>query len=349
MRRNGAGLIRLADARTDRRVHQASTRFRQERHRLTPVQYAALVVIRSHRNRRHATVRGDLLDRSTIGDVLDRLRQGWVIRRATAHDRRIKRSRCRGGGDPRQVEPAIRRVQERLLAPLTAASRTPCGCSPQIADAPEPTTRCARVIDVQEFIDTHPLSRVQRRLVVLCFLVVAIDGFDTAIIGLPRAGHSRRVGTRGAATRAALRRRAVRLDGRRLRGWTGRRSVRPKDHAGRVDPLLRRGRLASSFSPDLPSLTWLRFLTGVGLGGAMPTAITLTSEYCPTTSAVVARHGDVLRLHDWLRAGRAGRGAGGRRRTAGGRCSSPACCPSCWPRCCGPAARVRALSGRTRS
>ena len=40
-----------------------------------------------------------------------------------------------------------------------------------------------RVVDVQEFIDAQPLSAVQKRLLLLCFLVVAIDGFDTAIIG----------------------------------------------------------------------------------------------------------------------------------------------------------------------
>ena len=38
-------------------------------------------------------------------------------------------------------------------------------------------------VDVQAFIDAHPLSALQRRLLVLCFLVVAIDGFDTALIG----------------------------------------------------------------------------------------------------------------------------------------------------------------------
>src|SRR5262245_54957952 len=40
-----------------------------------------------------------------------------------------------------------------------------------------------RVVDVQAFIDAHPLSALQRALLILCFLVVAIDGFDTAIIG----------------------------------------------------------------------------------------------------------------------------------------------------------------------
>ena len=39
--------------------------------------------------------------------------------------------------------------------------------------------------------------------------------------------------------------------------------------------------LASAFSTSLTILVTLRFLTGLGLGGAMPNSITLTSEYCP--------------------------------------------------------------------
>ena len=41
----------------------------------------------------------------------------------------------------------------------------------------------AEVLDVQAFIDAHRLSGVQKRLLALCFLVVSVDGFDTAIIG----------------------------------------------------------------------------------------------------------------------------------------------------------------------
>lgn len=41
----------------------------------------------------------------------------------------------------------------------------------------------ARSIDVQELINTHPVSRFQGMVMALCFLVVAIDGFDTAAIG----------------------------------------------------------------------------------------------------------------------------------------------------------------------
>src|SRR5208337_3379270 len=39
--------------------------------------------------------------------------------------------------------------------------------------------------------------------------------------------------------------------------------------------------LASSMSTSLVMLVALRFLTGLGLGGAMPNSVTLTSEYCP--------------------------------------------------------------------
>ena len=39
--------------------------------------------------------------------------------------------------------------------------------------------------------------------------------------------------------------------------------------------------LLSALSPNLAILIGLRFLTGFGLGGAMPSAVTLTSEFCP--------------------------------------------------------------------
>jgi len=38
-------------------------------------------------------------------------------------------------------------------------------------------------VDVTAFIDRHRVSRFQTLIVVLCFLIVAIDGFDTAAIG----------------------------------------------------------------------------------------------------------------------------------------------------------------------
>ena len=91
---------------------------------LTAVQYAALVAVESHPGL-DATRLSELIffDRSTIGDVLDRIEaKGWIVRRAAPNDRRVKLLELSplGRSTLRAVDPAIRRVQERLLAPLTA-------------------------------------------------------------------------------------------------------------------------------------------------------------------------------------------------------------------------------------
>jgi AAHS family 4-hydroxybenzoate transporter-like MFS transporter len=52
----------------------------------------------------------------------------------------------------------------------------------------------------------------------------------------------------------------------------------------------------SAMSGSLDELMIWRFVTAVGVGGPMPSAITLTSEYCPA-QPVLASRGDVLRVH----------------------------------------------------
>src|SRR5579863_1467170 len=47
----------------------------------------------------------------------------------------------------------------------------------------ETTLTSALALRVDQFIDARPLSSFQKRILVLCFLIVAIDGFDTASIG----------------------------------------------------------------------------------------------------------------------------------------------------------------------
>ena len=70
---------------------------------------------------------GDKVDLSmtaSIGDVLDRMEgKGWILRQSTPNDRRIKLLELSPLGHAvlQQVEPGIRRVQERLLAGLTGA------------------------------------------------------------------------------------------------------------------------------------------------------------------------------------------------------------------------------------
>jgi MarR family transcriptional regulator, lower aerobic nicotinate degradation pathway regulator len=109
-----------------RRLHQVSTAYFAEEcgGELTAVQYAALVAIDSHPGI-DATRLSEIIyfDRSTIGAVLDRIEsKGWIRRGYTSSDRRIKRLELSSLGQEvlQHVEPGIRRVQDRLLAPLTA-------------------------------------------------------------------------------------------------------------------------------------------------------------------------------------------------------------------------------------
>ena len=94
---------------------------------LTSVQYAALAAIRAHPEV-DATRLSHLIafDRSTLGGVLERLEtKGWVLRTASLTDRRVKLLRLTLEGERllRQVEPSVRRVQQRLLEPLTPTDR----------------------------------------------------------------------------------------------------------------------------------------------------------------------------------------------------------------------------------
>jgi DNA-binding MarR family transcriptional regulator len=110
-----------------RRVHQISTAIFTEEcgsYGLTSVQFAALTAIREHPDL-DATRLSSLIafDRSTLGDVLERLEaRGWVVRHPSPSDRRVKLLRLSQAGSRilAEVEPAVRRVQQRLLAPLSA-------------------------------------------------------------------------------------------------------------------------------------------------------------------------------------------------------------------------------------
>ena len=94
---------------------------------LTSVQYAALHAIALTPDV-DATRLSALIayDRSTIGDVLERMEaKGWIERAPSDRDRRIKLVRLSPAGRRllRKVTPAVQRVQKRLLAPLAAADQ----------------------------------------------------------------------------------------------------------------------------------------------------------------------------------------------------------------------------------
>lgn len=132
-----------------RRVHQISTAIFAEECAavgLTSVQFAALTAIRENPDV-DATRLSSLIafDRSTLGNVLERLEaKGWVQRNPSPHDKRVKLLRLSPAGLKilDGVEPAVRRVQQRLMEPLEPNERE------------EITRMLARLIRQHEHVST---------------------------------------------------------------------------------------------------------------------------------------------------------------------------------------------------
>ncbi|MBI3146127.1 MAG: MFS transporter [Pseudogulbenkiania sp.] len=138
-----------------------------------------------------------------------------------------------------------------------------------------------RTVDVQAFINSQRFSPFQWLVLILCFLVVAVDGFDTAAIGYIAPALVQQWGIEksslGPVMSAALFGLAVgALTAGPLADRFGRKVVLV------LSVLFFGGwSLATAFADTIESLTVMRFLTGLGLGAAMPNAVTLMSEFAP--------------------------------------------------------------------
>jgi AAHS family 4-hydroxybenzoate transporter-like MFS transporter len=137
-------------------------------------------------------------------------------------------------------------------------------------------------VDVPELLDRQTISGYQMHVMALCAAVVFLDGFDTQVIGnlVPAIIAEWKV-TRpamapvGVAGLLGLMVGALSLGP--LADMIGRRAVIIGSTLAFGAMTVLTGLLADSVT----SLVVLRFLTGLGLGGAMPNAIAMTAEYAP--------------------------------------------------------------------
>lgn len=143
-------------------------------------------------------------------------------------------------------------------------------------------------VDIQQVIDESPFSGFHWLLIVLGFLVLAIDGFDTAAMGYIAPTLSTEWGIHkqdlGPVLSAALLGLSL---GALIAGPVS-------DRMGRKRVLVFSclffglASLGTAWAQSLNTLTLWRFLTGLGLGAAMPNAITLISEFAPQRCRAMA-------------------------------------------------------------
>ena len=139
----------------------------------------------------------------------------------------------------------------------------------------------ARLVDVKEWIDQRPISRYQWLILVLCFVVIMFDGYDTAAMGFIAPALIEDWGINpvimGPILGAAMLGVAI---GALIAGPLS-------DKFGRKRVLLYSVALFSSFGllsafMKTPfEMASVRFIAGLGLGAVMPNCVTLVSEYMP--------------------------------------------------------------------
>jgi AAHS family 4-hydroxybenzoate transporter-like MFS transporter len=145
----------------------------------------------------------------------------------------------------------------------------------------EKLARDAPAIDLVEFIDRQPVGGFQLRLLLTCASVLFLDGFDTQAIGYVAPAIAREWGlSKGALGPVFSAGLFGLMIGALLFGPLA-------DRVGRKKIIIFStaafgiGALATAFVHDVTALLIVRFLTGLGLGGAMPNAVAMTSEFNP--------------------------------------------------------------------
>ncbi|MGB8604649.1 MFS transporter [Bradyrhizobium sp.] len=139
----------------------------------------------------------------------------------------------------------------------------------------------ASPVDVVDFIDAQPIGGFQIRLLLTCAAVLFLDGFDTQAIGYVAPA----VAKEWSLTKGAL---GPVFSAGLFGLMIGALVFGPlADRIGRKKIIIFStlafgiGALVTAFVQDVNMLLAIRFLTGLGLGGAMPNAIAMTSEFNP--------------------------------------------------------------------
>jgi MFS transporter, AAHS family, 4-hydroxybenzoate transporter len=136
-------------------------------------------------------------------------------------------------------------------------------------------------INVTELIDLRPLTELQIRVTLLCALTIFLDGIDVIVIGLvaPSLAAAIGVGVTSFGPVFGIGQAGI-LVGVLTFGPLGDRFGRKRLVIGSI-LLFATFTLLTIWTTSFNELLLVRFFTGLGLGGAAPNAVALTSEFAP--------------------------------------------------------------------
>src|SRR6185437_3941899 len=135
--------------------------------------------------------------------------------------------------------------------------------------------------DLRDFIDGRPLGRFQLLVAFMCTALIFVDGFDAQVMGFVAPALIAHMHITRAVFGPVV---SIGLVGMMIGGLVGGPLA---DRFGRKPVLVGCCFAFGSFSlltataHSVESLALFRLLTGLGLGGAMPNSIAITSEYMP--------------------------------------------------------------------
>jgi AAHS family 4-hydroxybenzoate transporter-like MFS transporter len=148
--------------------------------------------------------------------------------------------------------------------------------------------KAEEMLDFRDVIDRCPVSRLQKWVVAMCCAIALLEGYDAQVLGFlaPSIASSLGVevksfGPTFSASLLGLMAGALSLGA--LGDRWGRRPVLILSTAS-----FGLFALASAFATTLQGLLILRFLTGLGFGGALPNTFALATDYTPRRSRNIA-------------------------------------------------------------
>lgn len=137
------------------------------------------------------------------------------------------------------------------------------------------------IVDIKAWIDARPISRFQWHVLLLCFLIIMLDGYDAAVMGFIAPA----LIEDWSISRAQL---GPILGAAMFGVAIGALVAGPlSDRYGRKRILLwsvaffALFSLAAAAAQSPLQMALMRFLTGLGLGAVMPNCVTLVAEYMP--------------------------------------------------------------------